>query len=66
MKEKKVMQYEDAIVRNENMQVLICPLRGTACTKNCAWFNSRVMECAVLNLDKAFRRFEMDFDSKSF
>ena len=66
MKEKKLDHYEDMIVRNEKMQALICPLRKEACVNNCAWFNSRVMECAMLNLDKTFRRFEMDFDSKSF
>ena len=66
MKEKKVVNYEDMVVRNENMQSLICPLRKEACIKNCAWFNSRVMECAILNLDKTFRSFEMDFERKEF
>ena len=61
MKENKVMKYEDMIVRDENMKALICPLRKEACAKNCAWFNNRVFECAILNLDKTFRRFEMDY-----
>lgn len=49
-------------IYDENGNYIRCPLNKEPCVKNCAWFNDRIRECAVLNLSKTFRSFEMDYE----
>ena len=60
------MKEKDIFVRDSDGDKIYCPLIKEPCFKSCAWYNKNQKECAVLDLSKSFRSFEVDFERKEF